>query len=61
MLRHFCLALFVVTATASLLAQSKEDARLEAAGLAMEEVLNVPDGIPQDLLDKPSAPSSCPP
>jgi len=52
MFRHCCLALFVVAATASLLAQGKEDARLEAAGLVMEEVLNVPDGIPQELLDK---------
>jgi lipid-binding SYLF domain-containing protein len=38
--------------TTNLLAQSKEDSRLEAAGLVMEEVLNVPDGIPQELLDK---------
>jgi lipid-binding SYLF domain-containing protein len=52
MFRHFCLAVFVVASTASLLAQGKEDARLETAGLVMEEVLNLPDGIPQDLLDK---------
>jgi lipid-binding SYLF domain-containing protein len=52
MFRHFCLAFFVVASTASLLAQGKEDARLETAGLVMEEVLNLPDGIPQDLLDK---------
>ena len=52
MFRHFCLALVVAVSTASLLAQGKEDARLETAGLVMEEVLNLPDGIPQDLLDK---------
>jgi SH3 domain-containing YSC84-like protein 1 len=52
MFRHFCLALFIVVSTASLLAQGKEDARLETAGLVMEEVLDLPDGIPQDLLDK---------
>jgi lipid-binding SYLF domain-containing protein len=52
MLRHLCLALLIVTATTSVFAQGKEDARLEAAGLVLEEVLNVPDGIPQELLDK---------
>jgi lipid-binding SYLF domain-containing protein len=52
MFRHLCLAFFVVVSTASLLAQGKEDARLETAGLVMEEVLNLPDGIPQELLDK---------
>src|SRR5690348_2105148 len=57
MVHRFCLALLLVAATANLLAQSKEaqgkeDARLETAGLVMEEVLDVPDGIPQDLLDK---------
>jgi lipid-binding SYLF domain-containing protein len=52
MFRHLCLTLFFLTASTSLLAQGKEDARLEAAGLVMEEVLNVPDGIPQELLDK---------
>ena len=52
MFRHFCLALFLAVSTASLLAQGKEDARLETAGLVMEEVLDLPDGIPQDLLDK---------
>src|SRR6202050_4553276 len=30
----------------------KETDRLENAGLVMEEILNVPDNIPQDLLDK---------
>lgn len=52
MFRHFSLVLFVVVSAASLLAQGKEDARLETAGLVMEEVLDLPDGIPQDLLDK---------
>jgi SH3 domain-containing YSC84-like protein 1 len=52
MFRHFCLVLSVVVSTASVFAQGKEDARLETAGLVMEEVLDLPDGIPQDLLDK---------
>jgi SH3 domain-containing YSC84-like protein 1 len=45
-------AVLTLTATASLLGQNKEESRLEAAGLVMEEVLDVPDGIPQELLDK---------
>jgi hypothetical protein len=36
----------------SLTAQNKEQGRLENAGLVMEEILNFPDSIPQDLLDK---------
>lgn len=36
----------------SLEAQSNEADRLENAGLVMKEILNVPDGIPQQLLDK---------
>src|ERR1700687_5668274 len=33
-------------------ADSKETERLENCGTVMEEILNVPDNIPQDLLDK---------
>ncbi len=33
-------------------AGDKEDQRLEEAGLVMKEILNIPDNIPQDLLDK---------
>jgi lipid-binding SYLF domain-containing protein len=36
----------------SLTAQNKEQGRLENAGLVMEEILNLPDSIPQDLLNK---------
>ena len=43
-----CLMLASVTAGAA----NKEEGRLEAAGLALEEVLAVPDNIPQELLDK---------
>ena len=38
--------------TVGLGAQGKEEARLENAGIVMEEILNVPDSIPQELLDK---------
>lgn len=33
-------------------AQQKERDRVESAGMVMREILNVPDDIPQDLLDK---------
>ena len=33
-------------------AADKEDTRLEEAGQVMKEILNIPDNIPQDLLDK---------
>lgn len=36
----------------SLEAQAKEAERLENAGMVIKEILNVPDGIPQRLLDK---------
>ena len=51
-LRVVLVVAVTLTSAASLTAQGKEDSRLEAAGLVMEEVLDVPDGIPQDLLDK---------
>ncbi len=38
--------------SASLWAQEKERGRLKQCGEVMTEILNVPDGIPQDLLDK---------
>ncbi len=34
------------------LAGDKEEERLEEAGQVMKEILNIPDNIPQDLLDK---------
>jgi lipid-binding SYLF domain-containing protein len=45
----------VVTAivfSGSVWAQEKEVDRLKECGTVMKEILNVPDGIPQDLLDK---------
>ncbi len=50
-----CLALvplIVGFALVSPAAQEKEQGRLEECGIVMEEVLGVPDNIPQDLLDK---------
>ena len=50
MSRYFSLALCVVTATAVLGAQNKEQTRLENAGTVMQEILDIPDNIPQELL-----------
>jgi len=44
----FCAVLGMVT----LGAQDKEQGRLENCGVVMEEILGVPDNIPQELLDK---------
>ncbi len=43
-----CFALLAV----SLSAQKKEQERLREAGEVLTEILNIPEGIPQDLLDK---------
>jgi lipid-binding SYLF domain-containing protein len=51
MLRYvvvFC----AIFGTATLSAQNKQQDRLENCGVVMEEILNVPDNIPQDLLEK---------
>jgi SH3 domain-containing YSC84-like protein 1 len=50
--RSFSLALSFVLSAVSLVAQNKEQGRLENAGLVMEEILDLPDSIPQDLLNK---------
>jgi lipid-binding SYLF domain-containing protein len=52
MFRFFSLALCFTLTAVSLFAQNKEQGRLENAGLVMEEILNLPDSIPQDLLNK---------
>ena len=52
MLRYLSLAVIVVLSSAGLGAQNKEQERLENAGVVMQEILDVPDNIPQELLDK---------
>jgi lipid-binding SYLF domain-containing protein len=42
----------MVFGVATLGAQNKEQSRLENCGVVMEEILGVPDNIPQDLLEK---------
>jgi lipid-binding SYLF domain-containing protein len=52
MFRYPNLVLCVVLASASLAAQDKERARLENCGVVMQEIVDVPDNIPQELLEK---------
>jgi lipid-binding SYLF domain-containing protein len=52
MSRLLTLTLCFLVSGVALAAQNKEQGRLENAGTVMEEVLNLPDAIPQDLLDK---------
>jgi SH3 domain-containing YSC84-like protein 1 len=52
MFRSFSLVLCFMLTTVSLVAQDKEQGRLENAGLVMEEILNLPESIPEELLRK---------
>ena len=52
MLRYLSLALCFVLGSAALDAANKEQGRLENCGVVMQEILNVPDSIPQELLEK---------
>ena len=52
MFRTAALSLCFVMALASTGAANKEESRLENSGVVLEEVLGVPDNIPQELLDK---------
>jgi len=52
MFRTAALSLCLVVAVASTGAANKEETRLETSGVVLEEVLGVPDNIPQELLEK---------
>ena len=52
MRRIIALVLVVLLAESPAFAKSKEEERLEHCARILGEVLNIPDGIPQDLLDK---------
>jgi lipid-binding SYLF domain-containing protein len=51
-MRYFTLALCFVLGSVSLGAGNKEQERLENCGVVMQEILDVPDNIPRDLLEK---------
>jgi lipid-binding SYLF domain-containing protein len=53
--RHFTLSVTLVCValgSAALGAANKEETRLENCGVVMQEILDVPDNIPQELLEK---------
>jgi lipid-binding SYLF domain-containing protein len=52
MFRYLTLATCVVLASTAVRAENKEQGRLEQVGVVMQEVLDVPDNIPQELLEK---------
>jgi len=52
MLRYLSLTLCFVLGSAALFAANKEQDRLENCGVVMQEILDVPDNIPQELLEK---------
>jgi SH3 domain-containing YSC84-like protein 1 len=52
MLRKFTLGICLVFFAVALFAANKEQNRLENCGVVMQEIVNVPDNIPQELLEK---------
>ena len=52
MFRYVTLAFCVVLGSTALVAENKGQGRLENCGVVMQEILDIPDNIPQSLLDK---------
>src|SRR3954469_18315339 len=52
MLKHVTLAIGLMLGSTVLGAENKQQGRLENCGVVMQEVLDVPDNIPQELLEK---------
>src|SRR5881398_1819202 len=51
-MRYVSLALCLVFGSTALQAVNKEQTRLENCGVVMQEILDIPDNIPQELLEK---------
>lgn len=52
MKRVACLAFAVAMACSAMADETREQKRLEACGEVLKEILDIPDGIPKDLLNK---------
>jgi len=52
MKKYLIAACFMITAAVSAQDLNKEQKRLEETGVVMQEILNIPDNIPHDLLEK---------
>src|ERR1700681_2303508 len=51
-MRYLLVVLMIAMLGLPLGAQPREEQRVQSAGTAMKEILNVPDDIPEQLLDK---------
>jgi len=51
-MRRMAMFLFCLLLAAPLVAQDKENRRIEESGIVLQEILNIPDSIPQELLDR---------
>jgi lipid-binding SYLF domain-containing protein len=51
-MRYLLVVLMIAMLGLPLGAQPREEQRVQSAGTAMKEILNVPDDLPQQLLDK---------
>lgn len=52
MIRKTCVTVCLMLLTAVLYAKNKEQGRLENCGVVMQEIVNIPDNIPQDVMEK---------
>ena len=52
MVKSVTLAIGLIVGSTALGAANKEQGRLENCGVVMQEILDVPDNIPQELLEK---------
>src|SRR5580700_4043239 len=52
MIRNITLTVCFMLVTAVLYAANKEQERLENCGVVMQEIMNVPDNIPRDVMEK---------
>ena len=52
MIRKISVTLCLMLLTAVLYAKNKEQSRLENCGVVMQEIVNIPDNIPQDVMEK---------
>src|SRR3984957_20903645 len=52
MKRYFVIAVFLAVAAGAVYAATKEQKRLENCGIVMQEILNISDNLPQQVLSK---------
>ena len=55
MIRRCAITLSFVLLTVTLHAANKEQERLENSGVVMQEIMNTPESIPQQVMERPNA------